>query len=110
MCVEGMNCLAMTDEAFQKVMSDPALDLIHKQVLMTLYSMAVNKCLHEYKELLPVYLSAEWSRCETILETLERAGLLTRTQHGIELTYKVAENRSAASCGRCSSQTDCQYQ
>ncbi len=102
MCVEGMNCFAMTDEAFQKVMSNPTLDLIHKQVLMTLYSMAVNKCLHEYKELLPVYLSADWSRCETILQTLEHAGLLTRTENGIELTYKVAEDKSAASCGCCS--------
>ena len=103
MCMEGMNCLAMSDEAFQKLMSNTALDLVHKQVLMTLYSMAARKCLHEYKELLPVYLSAEWSRCETILETLERAGLITRTEHGIEFTYKVVENSPSASCGCCSS-------
>ncbi len=102
MCMEGMNCFTMSDADFQKVMSNPALDLIHKQVLMSLYSMAANKCLQEYKELLPVYLSTDWSRCETILQTLEHAGLLTRTEHGIELMYKVAENSPAASCGCCS--------
>ncbi len=102
MCMEGMNCFAMNDPAFQKVMSNPALDLIHKQVLMTLYSMAANKCLQEYKELLPVYLSADWSRCETILETLERAGLLTRTEHGIQLTHQIDATNPAMSCGCCS--------
>jgi hypothetical protein len=102
MCMEGMNCLAMTDEAFQKLMSNPALDLVHQQVLMSLYSMAASKCLHEYKELLPVYLSSDWSRCESILEALERAGLLTRTEQGIELTYKIDEKSTAASCGCCS--------
>jgi hypothetical protein len=103
MCMEGMNSFSITDDAFQKLVSNPELDLVHKQVLMSLYSMAAIKCLHEYKELLPVYLSSDWSHCETILETLERAGLLSLTEHGIELTHKVDEKSVGASCGCCSS-------
>ena len=64
---------------------------------MNLYSMDANNQLHEFKELLPLYLSKDWSACEEILDTLVQAGLLNWTDNGIELhpQYPSAGARSS---------------
>jgi hypothetical protein len=89
MCTEGISHLVMNDETVQELLTNPILDLIHEQVLLNLYSMDANNQLHEYKELLPLYLSKDWSECEDILDTLVQAGLLNWTGNGIELTRPI---------------------
>jgi len=81
------------------MMANPILDIIHKQVLMTLYSLEVSGRLNDYRELLPVYLGAKWPECKAILEAIEKAGLLKRTETGIELTYKLKSGHALDSCG-----------
>ncbi len=61
MCDVRVSFLAMNDEIVQELLANPILDLIHKQVLMNLYSMEAHNQLHEFKELLPLYLSKDWS-------------------------------------------------
>ena len=89
MCTEGVSYPAMNDETVQELLANPILDLIHKQVLMNLYSMEANNQLHEFKDVLPLYLSKDWSACEDILDTLVQAGLLKWTEEGIELTRTI---------------------
>lgn len=89
MCTEGVSFSAMNDGAVQELLANPILDLIHKQVFMNLYAMDANNQLHEYQELLPLYLSKDWSACEDILDTLVQAGLLKWTEDGIELTRPI---------------------
>ncbi len=99
MCIDGVSHLVMNDETLQRMMSNPALDLVHKQVLMALYSLDANNRLHECLELLPVYLSAERGYCEGILDTLEKTGLLVRSEDGIALTYRIKPDQTDSSCG-----------
>jgi hypothetical protein len=99
MCVDGVSRLVMGNPTIQTLMSNPILDIVHKQVLMTLYSLAADHCLYEYEKMLPVYLSADWSECSAILDTLEKAGLLTRTEDGISLTYPIHAEDENSACG-----------
>jgi hypothetical protein len=98
MCNVGVSFLAMNDDAIQELLANPILDVIHKQVLMNLYSMDANNQLHEYKELLPLYLSKDWAACEDILNTLVQAGLLKRTDNGIELTRSIPRQEQDQAC------------
>jgi hypothetical protein len=100
MCVDGVSRFVMGNLAIQNLMSNPILDIVHKQVVMTLYSLAADNCLHEYEKMLPVYLSTDWASCSAILDTIEQAGLLTRTEgRGIALTYPIDAEAESASCG-----------
>jgi hypothetical protein len=99
MCDVGVSFLAMNDDAVQELLANPILGLIHKQVLMNLYSMDAHNQLHEFKELLPLYLSKDWSACEDILNTLVQAGLLKRTDNGIELTRTIPRREQDQACG-----------
>ncbi len=99
MCVDGVTRLVMANATVQNLLSNPILEIVHKQVVMTLYSLAADHCLHEYEKMLPVYLSVDWNRCSDILDTIEQAGLLTRTKDGIALTYPIeAEADNACGC------------
>lgn len=98
MCTDGVSLLLFQNEIIQEKMSNPLLDFVHKQVVMTLYSLAASNSLDQYKELLPVYLSKDLPECEAILKTIEQAGLLTLTADGIMLTHPI-ENDNAATCG-----------
>ena len=105
MCNEEVSFLAMNDDAVQVLLANPILDLVHKQVLLNLYSMDACNQLHEFKELLPLYLSKDWSACEDILGTLVQAGLLKWTEDGIELTRKIRRPEQTGqdrACGICS--------
>ncbi len=102
MCNVGVSFLAMNDDAIQELLANPILDVIHKQVLMNLYSMDANNQLHEYKELLPLYLSKDWAACEEILDTLVQAGLLKWTDNGIELTRTIPRQEQDQACGMAS--------
>ncbi|MBI5570071.1 MAG: hypothetical protein HY914_09010 [Desulfomonile tiedjei] len=99
MCMDAVSHLLINDRTFQRLVSNPSLDLIHKQVLMALYSMELGGELERCKELLPVYLSSDWSRCETILDTLEAAGLIERIDGAVELTYRIDKDEAGGSCG-----------
>ena len=99
MCMDGISLAVLNDERIQQELSNPKLDFVHKQVLMTLYSMNAAGTLGEYRQVLPLYLSKDLSTCEEILNTLEQEGLISRNQGNIELTYKVDAPESDASCG-----------
>ena len=99
MCMDGVGQLLMNDEAIQEKMANPILDIVHKQVVMLLYSLEANKQLGQYQALLPVYLSADLPTCDAILDVIQEAGLLTRTDGGIRLTHPVHVDTSASPCG-----------
>jgi hypothetical protein len=98
MCTDSAGHLVMEDEKIQDLMSNPILELIHKQVIMTLYSLDADHRLNECKELLPIYLSLDWNRCCEILNTIQAAGLLVRTETDIRLTHPI-EIDGMNSCG-----------
>lgn len=98
MCIDGVGHLVLGNETIQEKMANPILDLVHKQVVMTLYSLDANHRLDEYKEILPLYLSTDWSGCSAILDAIEQAGLISRTEQGITLTHRI-ESDQGSSCG-----------
>ncbi|HMK35367.1 MAG TPA: hypothetical protein VK463_09895 [Desulfomonilaceae bacterium] len=98
MCMDAVGPLVLQDPTVQELMSNPILDFVHKQVVLTLYSLNANHRLQEYKEVLPVYLSQEWSKCAEILDTIQKAGLLVQTADGIHLTHPI-ETDGMNACG-----------
>ncbi|MFH0822379.1 MAG: hypothetical protein V2B18_06475 [Pseudomonadota bacterium] len=99
MCTEGVSHLLMDDARIGRALSDPGLDLVHKQVMMALYSLADGKRLDRYKEMLPIYLSLDWDECDVILDAIVQAGLLRRTEEGLELVYPITRDHTEHSCG-----------
>ena len=57
MCIDGVSHLVMNDETIQALMANPILDLIHKQVVMSLYAMDANHQLSTYKKRSPCTLA-----------------------------------------------------
>ncbi len=99
MCMDTVGHLVMQDETIQGLMSNPILDLVHKQVIMTLYSLEANHRLNECKEVLPIYLSRDWTQCCEILNTIQAAGLLVRTADEIYLTHPIkTDGMNACGC------------
>lgn len=98
MCTDGVSHLLFEDKTIMEKMSNPILDFVHKQVIMTLYTLNADKRLSDYKDMLPTYLSKDWAECETILKTIEQAGLVTLSPDGIRLIHEV-ESGDTASCG-----------
>ncbi len=98
MCMDGACQIIMNDAKIQEMLSNPVLDLVHKQVVMVLYSLENSNRLETYKEVLPVYLSSDWATCSEVLDTIEQAGLLKRTTNGIELTYSLSSEHKTVSC------------
>ena len=95
MCVDGVSRLVMGNLTIQNLMSNPILDIVHKQVVMTLYSLAADHCLHEYEKILPVYLSADWA---TVLGHFghHRASRFThkdRRRHNPDLSHRRGGSR-----------------
>jgi hypothetical protein len=99
MCTDGISHLVMSDETIQGLLSDSALDLVHKQVLMTLYSMEASKTLPEYKRMLPIYLGMNWQKCSDILREIEKAGLIEWTDEGITILHPVQAEEASHGCG-----------
>jgi len=98
--MDGVSLSLMNDETFRKILADPALDFVHKQVLMTLYSLDHGKRLADYRQMLPIYLSTDWSKCEAILQTLEDAGLIAQSADGsVVLTHPVQAAHPDVACG-----------
>lgn len=98
MCTASVGNLLVYDERIQDLMNKPGMDIIHKQVVMTLYSLALSKRLDEHERLLPVYLGLDADECKKILTTIERAGLIKNRDGKISLTYPVHTD-PADSCG-----------
>lgn len=99
MCTDGVSQLVLEDEVIGEKMANPLLDIVHKQVVMMLYSLDANRQLGRYKELLPLYLSLDWPHCEEILGAIETAGLLVSSDNGIQLVHPVSADASMGSCG-----------
>ena len=94
MCMDGVSHLVMNDEKIQALMSNPGLDLIHKQVVMNLYAMGATNRLKECRQMLPLYLGMDWSVCREILDVIEKAGLIRRDGDDIVLTHPVSADIS----------------
>ncbi len=102
MCTASVGDIIMENALIQELMAKPDLDLIHKQVLITLYALDSQKRLDDHKTMLPIYLSMDWKNCEEILRTLESAGLITIDQGSILMNYPIDVDSNQSSCG-CSS-------
>ncbi len=98
MCVDGVGRYIVNDEALLELMANPILDYVHKQVIMTLYSMQVNHSLHEYETMLPIYLGLDWDKCLEILKVIEEAGIVRISTDGIELLHQI-DGVGSQSCG-----------
>jgi len=98
MCSDGVSHLIFADETIMEKMANPIMDFVHKQVVMALYSWNAENRLDSYRELLPIYLSKDWTECEAILKTIERAGLVTLRADGIKLNHGLP-SVPAHSCG-----------
>lgn len=98
MCMDGACSFILQNENVQRLMSDPSLDLIHKQVVMMLYSLDASDRLGEYREILPVYLTLEWDKVAEILQTLEQAGLVILTADRLLLAHPIKSDESAVAC------------
>jgi hypothetical protein len=99
MCMVSVGNLIIENEMIQQLMANPSLDLIHKQVLMTLYSLDAQKRLADHRTVLPIYLSMNWDECDKILRVLESAGTITRSQESILLNYPLNLDATDSSCG-----------
>jgi len=102
MCMDGVCHMLIENEKVRELMLNPGLDIVHKQVVMTLYALDAGGRLTDYREVLPVYLSRDWAQCSDILITIEEAGLLRFTPDGIALTHPIAprDPTSSCACGR----------
>ena len=98
MCTASVGNLLIYDERIQELMNKPEMDIIHKQVVMTLYSLALSKKLDECDKLLPVYLGLDSDVCREILITIEKAGLIENKDGKISLTYPIISDPSGG-CG-----------
>ncbi|MGC8658919.1 MAG: hypothetical protein ACP5U1_07570 [Desulfomonilaceae bacterium] len=99
MCTTSVGDVIMGNEMIQNLMANPALDLIHKQVLMTLYALDAQKRLRDYKIMLPVYLATDWQNCEQILNTLASNGLIKIDHESISMSYPLNIDENQSSCG-----------
>ena len=99
MCTASVGDIIMGNEMMQELMAKPELDLVHKQVLMTLYALDMQKRLGDYKTILPIYLGMNWDNCKEILNTLEAGGLIKIGQEGISMSYPLDVDSSQTSCG-----------
>jgi len=99
MCTASVGDIIMGNAVIQELMAKPDLDLIHKQVLMTLYALDAQKQLGDHKTILPIYLSMDWKDCEEILRTLESVGLITLDRGSILMNYPIDVDSNHSSCG-----------
>jgi len=100
MCFDSVSYMLLQDERFMELVAHPELDLVHKQVIMALYSLEAGHQLDDYRETLPVYLSMNWDTCSQILDVIEHAGLIHRDESGITLVHRFdMPDQHAGSCG-----------
>ena len=99
MCTASVGDIILKDATIQGLMARPSLDLIHKQVLFTLYALDFEKRLANLKTILPIYLSMDWDNCEKILRLLESEGLITMNSGSIVMNYPLKIEANDTSCG-----------
>jgi hypothetical protein len=88
----------MTDTAINEKINAAGLDFLHLQVLVNLYSLKNANRLEHLKEDLPVYFSKTWPECQKLLDELERADLIRKTQHSVELVEIIENPNDDHSC------------
>jgi hypothetical protein len=98
MCTAGISFQVMSDPVLQEVVFKNGLDFLHQQVLMMLYTLDHEKRLPEYRQLLPVYLAKDWEACDELLNVLEIAGVVRRSERDIELVHKIEIVDAASDC------------
>lgn len=99
MCTEAVSQVLLEDELIQNLMADPAMDVLHQQVLMTLYSLDVAHRLEQVRTLLPIYLGMKWDRCSEVLDIIAKVGLIKREGDDVKLTHPIARERLSSECG-----------
>ncbi len=98
MCTTGISYYVMTDPYIQEMVSRGKLDFLQQQVIMVLYTLQHEKRLHEFREMLPIYLGKDWVACERLLEALERVGIVKISDEGIELPHPIVIDDDADAC------------
>ena len=98
MCTTGVSYQVMTDPVIQDIVSRKELDFLHQQVIMVLYTLQHEKRLHDYRQMLPIYLGRDWDACERLLAVLESAGVVRRVGTDIELPYEVHIDDAGDAC------------
>ncbi len=99
MCFAAVSPVLMEDERIQSLLANPKLDMIHRQLVMTLYSLDASGRLNEYRDVLPLYLNMDWEKCRPLLDAIEEAGLITRNGDKIALTVPVEAPVDEHACG-----------
>lgn len=101
MCTTGISFQVMTNPIIRDIVVRANLDFVHQQVIMLLYTLQHEKRLDQYAQVLPLYLGKDWSACEQLLADLEAAGVVRRSNGGVELPYEihVDEDGDACACG-----------
>ncbi len=98
MCTASVAGLIFADEEIQRLLANPLLDMIHRQVVLTLYGLDLDHKLHEYESLLPVYLGVSPEECSAIIEKIVQAGLVAHSENGLVLTRPLDPDRMESSC------------
>ncbi|MEW6348531.1 MAG: hypothetical protein AB1646_05680 [Thermodesulfobacteriota bacterium] len=98
MCTASVAGLIFEHEEIQRLLANPILDMVHRQVVLTLYGLDADRRLDEYQSLLPVYLNMSPEECSAVMEKIEKAGLVVRSGNGLALTYPLNPDRMESSC------------
>ncbi len=98
MCTASVTALIFADEEIQRLMANPILDMVHRQVVLTLYGLDADHRLDEYESLLPVYLSLSPEQCSGVIDRIEQAGIVARSDDGLVLTHPLDPADMEPSC------------
>jgi hypothetical protein len=79
-------------------MEHPEMDVIHKQVVVALYSIQAEGRLDEYRRWLRIYLGVGPDKLAELLTVIERAGIIDRSDSGVRLVHELHIDTSD-SCG-----------
>jgi hypothetical protein len=99
MCTASVAGLLFENEEIQTLLANPDLDMVHRQVAITLYALDADHRLAEYESMLPVYLSMGLDQCEKIINDLVEAGVVARSGSSIFLTHPLDARAVESSCG-----------
>lgn len=98
MCTTGISFQVMSNPKIQEIVKREKLDYLHQQVIMVLYTLQHEKRLHDYRDMLPIYLGRDWEACEELLGVLESAGIVELSPECIELPVQINVDVDSDAC------------
>jgi hypothetical protein len=99
MCTDSVSHLVLQDGRIQALLMDPRLDIVHKQVVLSLYSLNGSPTLTELEQILTVYLGQDWAQCMDILRSIEAVGIIRLQGERVTMVYPVTKPADGAGCG-----------